>query len=81
MDQLVAGLGCIGPGGAGQLDGHDEAVGIDGALFPDKGGNLPGRGPDLDIGRSLADDRRHYASESGELDFDRVMNCFSGRAD
>ena len=52
-----------------------------GALFSDKGRSWRGDGPHLNIWRLLADEGRHYASNSAELDFDLIIDRFASRAD
>jgi len=78
---LIAGFGRVGPGGAGELDGHHGAVGIDGALFSDEGWGWCGDGPHLNIWRLLTDEGRNYASEAAKFDFDFIMDCLASRAD
>src|ERR1700722_18293556 len=67
------------PNRAGQLDRHHGALRVNWALFSDEGCSLTANRPDLDIWRRFADDGRHYASDSTEVDLDLIVSRLSRR--
>src|ERR1035437_7094790 len=73
-EPLMAGLGCIRPGGADQLDRHHGALRVERTSFSGEGRGLAADSPYLNVRRRLADERGHHARDSTKVDFDVIAD-------
>ena len=79
-EPLMTGLGCIGPGGDGELDCHHWALWVERTSFSGEGRGVAADRPYLNIRRRFADDRGHHACESTEVDLDVITDRLARRS-